>query len=156
MPTEFETLHDQLKFYNDQSKVLEQWQSAHREAMYCRYVEDQICLGISIFSNINRHQNRWSEEVRLDPRRFSWEIAKQYADCYNWWKSRSEELLIAIVDCEKRGFLVDGAAEFREKLREVALMGLDIGRIKQSVESLEAGQVLTLDQAMYALRHPIQ
>jgi hypothetical protein len=155
MPTEFESLHHQLQFFDDQSKVLESWQSAHTEAMYCRYIEDQISLGLSIFANISRHQQRWSEEVQRQAEIFSWEIAEEYASCYRWWKKKSEELLKAIVDGENRGFQVGGAQEFREKLREVSLMSLDIQRIKQSMESLEAGHGVAFDQAMYALRHPV-
>jgi hypothetical protein len=53
---------------------------------------------------------------------------------------------------EKRGFVVEDAATFCEKLREVSLLPLDVAKVRRSIESLDRGDGIPLKQALDELR----
>ena len=77
---------------------------------------------------------------------FTWETVRQFADAYQWWLAESTTLLAAVQAFEARGFGVDGAGRFREKIREVSLLPLDIEKVRRSIESLDRGEGIPLKQ----------
>jgi hypothetical protein len=149
MPTAFEFLNQQLGLYHEQA---EGWQPEHIEAMRCRDIEDSIRYGLFILETIQRQNARWAEDVERGTVPFTWETADHFAQTYHWWLAESTTLSAAIQAFQARGFGVDGAAAFREKLREVSLLPLDIAKVQRSVESLERGEGIPLKQAMDELR----
>ena len=149
MSTAFEFLNQQLGLYREQA---EGWKPGHVEAMRCRDIEDAIRYGLFLLETIQRQNARWAEDVESKAVPFTWETAHQFADAYQWWLAESTTLLAAVEAFEARGFGVDGAGSFREKIREVSLLPLDIEKVRRSIESLDRGEGIPLKQAIDELR----
>ena len=153
---EFHFLDEQRGLYDTQSHQVEAWRAAHDEAMRCREIEDALQLGLMVLANIRRHNEQWAGDVKSSLIAFSWNDAERFAGLYRWWRQKSESLLKGLKACEAAGFAVSGAVPFLLACRDVDLMSLDTDRVRASIESLDLGQGIKLQQAMDGLRNSLQ
>jgi hypothetical protein len=144
---------EQLRVYSSTVEKIEQWQLDHLEAMVCGDAEHALRYGLTMLESVRRDNESWASAIERGTIQFSWEQAEIFADFYRSWSATSQTLVPIIEQLESIGFMVDGAEEFRTACREVALMSLDVDRVRDNIGALEAGRGTTLDQAMYALRN---
>ena len=146
----------QRTMYQEISEQAETWKADHREAMHCRDIEEAIEIGLAILNNIRRRGEHWAREVEEGRVLFSWDGSQEVAELYRWWQSRSANLLQAIEACEREHYQVEGADRFRDALRDVSLMSLDVDRDRQSLASLATGSGIPAKEAMDALRRGVR
>lgn len=140
-----------LDLYRDKAGS---WRDANVEAMRRRELEENVRVGLFVLEEIQRHNALWGEDIERGKEQFSWESAERFANEYRAWQNESAVLRRAVGEFEQREFAVDGAGVLREKYREVALLPLDISRVRHSIETLEHGKCIPLLQAMDELhRH---
>ncbi len=149
--TQDTVLQRQLEFYGELSADIESWQIAHREAMFCRDIEDAVAVGISLYRCLRRRSQFSAREVEAGDA-VSQETAKEHAERYRWWLARSKILLSVIDACEAAGYAVQGAERFRIIHRDVSLMCLSVDDAFESIASLEVGKGIPARQAMDELR----
>jgi hypothetical protein len=150
------SLAAQLLRYGAQAEAVEQWKIDHVEAMHCRNIEEIVRTGLSALADMRRLNEEWAKDIETGTSEFSWEEAQEFAECYRRWLGFREPLLRMIDACEAKDFSVEGADDFRVACREVALMCLDVERVRESIAALDAGRGIPFDQAMYALRNPLR
>jgi hypothetical protein len=149
-------LNDQLKCCRVHAQTVEPWKEEHDRAMACWTVDDLVSLLLFVLQRLRRHNTRWAQDVQKERGLFSWELARSFADAYRAWYETSQLALKAVDACQRHGFSVSEAAQLREESRQVALMSLDLDRVRRSIESLEAGRGIPFAQAMDELRHHLR
>ncbi len=156
MTAEPQSLEDYLDFYREQVEDEECWKPAHREAMACRKVEDCVALGLFVLARIRRHNAEWAGILGEHPEQFSWAHAETFARAYGHWQEHSQQVLRCIGGCEARGFVVEGAKQFREACQEVAILPLDIDQVRGSVNALEQGRGIPFEGTARALQDRVR
>jgi hypothetical protein len=148
-------IEERLALLGRQAQQLEeQWERDHHAVQACWLVEDGLRFCLSILESLRRLTAQWAEETRKQPPvEYPWDVADRLAEVYRHWQRFSGMMLEAVRACEKQGYTVEGADQFREACREVSLMSLDTPRVRQSIESLRQGGGTPLRQAMDELRH---
>lgn len=150
MPEQF--YQAQLRLYKTQAEGGESWKIAHQEAMACCDIEDAIGLGLSILENLRRRSSKSCECGKL-----SWPETSDQARVYSLWLDATRRLLDgAVRDLEQMGFVVERADALRQACREVSLLPLDTDRVRRSLESLENGEGVPMEQAIDELRNRLR
>ncbi|MEN6451256.1 MAG: hypothetical protein ABFC96_12255 [Thermoguttaceae bacterium] len=145
-------LNEQRICYDQLSERAEGWKSDHHKAMACRDVEQAVAIGLAILKNIRRWHETSAREVEQGATDFSWDSFEAVCGAYRWWLERSTVLLDVIAACEAGNFNVDGADDFRNEVRDISLMSLNVGQDRQAIASLEADKGIPSGKAMDEVR----
>ena len=130
----------------------EAWKPAHDAAMACRNLEEAIGNALGFYGLIHEANKRWAKAIDSGAASFSWSIAEQFAGAYRWWRDGAVALENAVAESERQGFEVERAQEFRDAIREVSLLPLDVDRVKSSIVALKNGKGVPFEQAMDELQ----
>lgn len=120
-------------------------------ATRCRNVEDAIELGLLILGKLQAVTRDWGEALSSNPKDYPWEEARKFARKYQLWLNAARTILTELESCESRHGPVKRAEEFREAVRQVALMPLDMESVRAATEQLERGEGISLEAAMDVL-----
>jgi len=134
------------------SQHVEAWKPAHAEAMACRDLDEAVANCLAFYTLIHGANQRWADAIDSGATSFSWSAAEQFAAAYRWWHQGATLLEQAIAESERRGFEVEHAQEFRDAIREVSLLPLDVDRVKSSIAALKNGKGIPFEQAMDELQ----
>lgn len=134
----------------------EKWRPEHQDAMNCRNVEDCVAFGLFLLERIRHANASWAERMQASPDRFAWETAEEFGSYYRDWQQRSRKVLQCIARCERRGFQVEKADEFRHACQEVALLPLDVQEVREAVEALDQGRGIPFTSVANALRDRVR
>lgn len=132
------------------------WKTADEQAMLCWNVQDALSLGLTVLENIRRRHRLWMEKVDAGTFTFNPEDARGLASQFQQWLKAGRAVIGLLEECEKGGYVVERAGEFREACREVALMSTDIDRVQASVASLDEGRGIPETQALDELRNRLR
>jgi hypothetical protein len=111
---------------------------------------EAVAFGLFIYRRMRRIS---SGEARVEPAyQVTVSEAKQLCDLYRWWYAKGQELLAAVEESEKAGFLVEDSEEFREAHRDVGSMLHGISKLRKSIEDFEQGRGRPLKEVFDELR----
>lgn len=155
MDTGYVFVEERVALFGRQAlRLEEQWERDHHAIQACWLAEDAIRFGLSILESLRHLTAQWADQTRGRPaEEFSWDAPERLAAVFRQWQEFGGTLLELLRALDELGYKVYGAGLLGEACREVALMSLDIPRVRQSIEALQEGRGITLQQAIDELRH---
>ncbi len=146
----FDPLEGQLELYAVQTGNVDRGErlAAELKPALCDRANEQVSFGLHILQRIRLRAERWGQGVEAGEVEFRWSESEGLAQMFRKWKEDSEQVLELLRACESMGLAVERSDEFRREFKDVCLMALDVPRVKQSIESLEAGRGIPLSQAI--------
>jgi hypothetical protein len=96
----------------------ERWNADSKAAERCIRLELRLAIGILQYNMLNRIDEVWRTYVLRGAVEYSVKMDEQIGDLYRLWYKSCARLLPHLAACEKEGFVVEGAMEFRSACRE--------------------------------------
>lgn len=111
-----ETMTRRIDLFREEA---EQWESRLNEVSGCLTLESSLEFGLSLYRMICHDEERWTLAVRTGRQPFCERDEQEFLSLFRAWLKPAADMLNAIEDCESQGFIVDGAAEFRQSVCEI-------------------------------------
>ncbi len=116
---EYDRLASVRQYFDRSDLQSEAWKADHNDAMRCYKLQEAIAFGTFIFGRICHLDEEVREDFLTNRMSFDQDLQKQIEDLYRQWEGRSREYIGAINDLEGKGYVVEGAKEFRRCYDEV-------------------------------------
>jgi len=105
-------------------------------------------MGLDLYQMIHQCNVRWSETLENERAPFNWDTAEAFARAYRWWLENARWVLQGIIDCERQGYDVERAEEFRQIIQDVSLLPLDVASVRRNLEAVQRGEGISIEQAL--------
>ena len=110
-----ESVRRHVKSYEERADA---WKVDHDVATHCYEVEENIAYGIFVFERISRFDEDLHDGFFKEAIAFSAEAVNDVEQLYRQWSVVGENCIKAIEDLERRGYRVEGAEAFRQRIQE--------------------------------------
>jgi hypothetical protein len=104
-----------VKSYEERSEV---WKADYDIAMHCYDVQESIAYGMFVYDRISRFDEDLHESFFTEKTSFNAEIVNDLQGLYRQWAAVGKDLVQAIEELGKRGYVIDRAGEFRQRIQE--------------------------------------